>query len=307
RGRYYWNKGAREDLERSRGYFEQALEKDPRYAPAHAGLADYYSVLPFHTNARPDDVFPKARQAVEKALELDGSLAEAHGTLAYILAYYDWNWAGAEQEFQRSLALNPNDATQRHRYSRYLSSVGRVEEAFRELERARLLDPLDLVIKANVGVIHYFAGQYDQAIEELQKVLRDHPDFSTAHWGLGLAYEQKGSYQQALAELEIASKRRGPNALASLGHLYGLMERKQQANEILTELRTRARQENISGYQIALIHIGLGETKEAVGALQQAYRERSTLLGYLKMDPRLDPLRNDPGFQELLLRIGLAQ
>ena len=307
RGRYYWNKEARADLERAREYFEEALEKDPRYAPAYVGLADYYSVLPFYTNARPDDVFPKAKEAVAKALKLDGSLAEAHGTLAYILTYYEWNWAAADQDFQRALALNPNDSTQRHRYSRYLASVGRVEEALRELERARLLDPLDLVIKANVGVIHYFAGHYDQAIENLQNVLRDHPDFSTAHWGLGLAYEQKASYQQALSELEGASKSRGANALASLAHLYGAMGRKQQARDILTELKTRAGLQKVSGYQIALVHIGLGETESAMAALQQAYREHSTLLTYLKADPRFDPLRDDPGFQELLRRIGLPQ
>jgi serine/threonine protein kinase/tetratricopeptide (TPR) repeat protein len=307
RGRYYWNKEAREDLERAREYFEQAVQKDPRYAPAYAGLADYYSALPFYTNARADDVFPKAKEAVAKALELDGSLAEAHGTHAYILAYYDWNWTDADQAFKRSLALNPNDATQRHRYSRYLASLGRVEESLRELERARLLDPLDLVIKANVGVINYFARRYDQAIEDLQNILRDHPDFRTANWGLGLAYEQKASYQQALAELQKASARRAPNALASLGHLYGVMGRKQQAGEILTELKTRAREENISAYQFALVHIGMGETKEALDALQQAYRERSTLLGYLKMDPRFDPLRNDSRFQEIMTSIGLAQ
>ena len=307
RGRFYWNEGAREDIERARGYFEQALKKDPRYAPAYAGLADYYSVLPFYTNARPDDVFPRAKEAVAKALELDGSLAEAHGTLAYILTYYDWDWAAAEQEFKQSLALNPNDATQRHRYSRYLVSLGRSEEALKEIERARLLDPLDLVIKANVGVIHYFARQYDQAIEELQNVMRDNPDFATAKWGLALAYEQKGNYQQALPVMEKASTRRSPNALASLGHLCGVMGRKQQAKAILVELRTRAREENISGYQLALVHIGLGETEEALGALQRAYQERSTLLTYLKMDPRFDPLRNDPGFRDLLKRIGLAK
>ena len=121
RGRFYWNKDAREDLERARNYFEEALKKDPLYAPAHAGLADYYSVLPFYTNARPDDVFPKAKESVARALQIDNSLAEAHGTRAYILTYYDWNWAEAEVEFQQALALNPNDATLRHRYSRYLS------------------------------------------------------------------------------------------------------------------------------------------------------------------------------------------
>ena len=307
RGRFYWNKGAREDLEKARQYFEQALEKDPRYAPAYAGLADYYSVLPFYTNARPDDVFPKAKKAVTKALEFDSSLAEAHGTQAYILTYYDWDWAAAEREFQQALALNPNDATLHHRYSRYLSSLGRVEEALGEIERARLLDPNAPVIRANVGLIYYFARQNDRAIEELQKVLRDQPDFSTAHWGLGLAYEQKANYDQALPELQKAAVGRGPNALASLGHIYGLIGRKKEAREILSGLRTRAGQENVSEYQLALVHIGLGETEPAMEALQRAYREHSTLLCYLKMDPRFDRLHGDPQFQDLLRRMNFPQ
>jgi eukaryotic-like serine/threonine-protein kinase len=298
RGRYYWGKGEREDLETARKHFEEAIQKDPKYAPAYAGLADYYSVLPFYTNAHPDDVFPKAKENVTKALEFDSSLAEAHGTKAYISTYYDWDWQTAEQEFRQALSLNPNDGTLRHRYSRFLSSVGRNQEALVEIERARLLDPGDLVIKANVGVIYFFDRQYDRAIEELQKVLRDHPDFSTAHWGLGLAYAQKGNYSQALSEVEKAAQRRGANSLASLAQIYGLMGRKKEANDILVELKKRG--EGVSDYQIALVHIGLGEADEAVGALEQAYRERSTLITYLKMDPRLDPLRGNPKFQELL-------
>lgn len=307
RGRFHWSKGEREDLETARKYFEEALQKDPQFAPAYAGLADYYSVLPFYSNARPDDVFPKAKENVTKALQLDNSLAEAHGTKAYISTYYDWDWQTAQQEFQQALALNPNDGTIRHRYSRYLSSVGRVQEALAEIERARLLDPSDLVIKANVGVIYFFDRQYDKAIEELKKVLRDHPDFSTAHWGLGLAHAQRGNYDEALAELEKAAQRRGTNSLASLGHVYGLMGRKKEAGEILSELKKRSEQKDVSDYQIALVHIGLNETDAAMEALDQAYRERSTLMSYLKMDPRLDPLRSNPRFQELLRKMNFPQ
>ena len=294
RGRFYWNKDAREDLEGAREYFEQALEKDPRYAPAYAGLADYYNVLPLYTNARPDDVFPKAMEAVAKALELDSSLAEAHGTQAYILTYYDRDWAAAQREFQEALALNPNDATVHHRYSRYLSSLGRVEEALSEIERARLLDPNALVINANVGLIYYFGRQYDRAIEELQKVLHDHPDFSTAHWGLGLAYEQKGNYDQALPEFQKAAEHRGPNALASLGHIYGLNGQEKEAKEILSELSTRAGQENISEYQPAVVHIGLRETEAAMESLQRAYREHSTLFELRENGSTVGPPARQP-------------
>jgi len=303
RGRFYWSKGAREDLEKAKEYFELALAKDPRYAPAYAGLADYYSVLPFYGDAHPDEVFPKAKQAVAKALELDNSLAEAHGTQAYILTYYDWDWTAAQREFDQALALSPNDATLRHRYSRYLSSVGRIDEALAELERARLLDPSSLVIKANVGVIYYFARQYDRAIEELQKVLNAHPDFGTAQWGLALAHEQKGNYDQALAQLEKAASRRRANALASLGHLYGLIGRKEKAKEILEDLSARTGKDRVSPYQLALVHVGLGDKEAAMEALQRAYRERATLLSYLKMDPRLDPLRADPQFQDLMAKM----
>jgi len=307
RGRYYWNKGERDDLEKAARYFEQALEKDPRYAPAYAGLADYYSVLPFYTSSQPDEVFPKAKAAVAKALELDDALAEAHGALAYIRTYYDWDWAGAEREFRRALALNPNDATLRHRYSRYLASLGRIEEALIEIKRARELDPLSLVIKANVGVIYYFGRQYDQAIEELRKVLEERPDFSTAHWGLGLAYEQKGMREQSLAEFEkaVTLSGRGTNAMASLGHAYAIWGKKREARKVLDELQGRAKKTNLSAYQIALVHLGLGERKQVMDALEKAFQERSTLLVYLKMDPRFDPLRSDPRFEDLLRRIGL--
>ncbi len=306
-GRFYWNKDAREDLDRARDYFQQAIDKDPHYAPAYVGLADYYAVLPFYTNARPDDVFPKAKQAVAKALEYDSSLAEAHSTQAYILTYYDWDWAAAEKEFQQAITLNPNHATVRHRYSRYLSSLGRVEEALAELERARLLDPNDLVIKANRGMIYYFARQPDQAIEELKHVLRVHPDFRTAHWGLGLSYEQKGLYDLALPELQKAAERRSTNTLASLGHFYGVTGRKKEALEILTELTKRGEKEDVSDYQFALVHIGLGDSQAAMEALEQAYREHATLLSYLKMDPRFDPLRGNQRFQDLITRLNFPR
>ena len=307
RGRYYWNKGEPDDLEKARHHFQSALERDPLYAPAYAGLADYYSVLPFYTGARPDDVFPQAKAAVTKALELDESLSEAHGSLAYILTYYEWNWAGAGKEFERALELNPNDATLRHRYSRYLSSLGRVDEALTQMTRARELDPLSLIIKANVGVIRYFGRQYDQALEQMMSVLRESPNFSVAHWGLGLVYEQTNRNREALAEFEkaVAISHRGPNALASLGHAYAVNGNRDGARKVLGELKERAKKEPISAFQIALVDIGLGDKEAAFAALEEAYRERSTLLTYLKMDPRFDPLRSDPRFKDLLRRIGL--
>ncbi len=308
RGRYYWNSGEPQDLSKARDYFQQAMEKDPLYAPAYAGLADYYSMLPFYTSALPDEVFPKAKAAVSKALELDDSLAEAHASLAYILTYYDWKWSDAEREFQRALSLNPNDATVHHRYSRYLSSLGRIDDALSEIRKAQELDPLSPVIKANLGVIYYFGREYDLAIGQLRKVLEEHPDFSVAHWGMGLAYEQKGMSTEAIAELEKAdalSKHSSVNTLASLGHAYAIAGQRSKAQQILSELDTRSKQKPISRYQFALIFTGLGEKDRAFAALEMAFRERSTLLTYLKMDARFDPLRPDSRFADLLHRMGL--
>ena len=310
RGRYYWNSGNPQDLEKAHQYFQQAVDKDPLYAPAYAGLADYYSLLPFYTTARPDEVFPKAKAAASKALELDDSLAEAHASLAYIRTYYDWNWSDAEQEFQRALALNPNDATVHHRYSRYLSSLGRIDDALAEIKKAGELDPLSPLIKANIGVIYYFGQKYDLAIDQLSKVLQEYPNFSVAHWGMGLAYEQKAMPAEAIAEMEKAdalSKHGSTNTIASLGHAYAVAGQEAKARQILKELDIRSKSEPISNYQYALIFAGLGQKDRAFAALEKAFRERSTLLTYLKMDARFDSLRSDPRYAELVRRMGLPQ
>jgi eukaryotic-like serine/threonine-protein kinase len=323
RGRYHWNRrslGVRRidiqgkranesDLEKARGYFEEAIHIDPQYAPAYSGLADYYSVLPLYANSNPNDVFPKAKAAVAKALELDDSLAEAHASLAYIRTYYDWDWADAGREFQRALILNPNDATVHQLYSRYLSSLGRIDEALEEIRRAHLLDPLSMSIRANVGFIYYFGHQYDSAIGELQNILKENEKFWLAHWGLGLAYEQKGMMSNAITEFETAAvlSDRSANAIASLAHAYAIAGRRHEADTVLTELENRAKQSNISSYERALVFVGLGDKDRAFEELEKALRERSTLLGYLGMDPRLDPLRTDPRFQDFLREVGLPQ
>jgi len=309
RGRYYRNRSKPADIEKARGYFEEAIHDDPQYAPAYSGLADYYSVLPFYSNSSPDDVFPKAKAAVAKALELDDSLAEAHASLAYIRTYYDWDWVDAEREFQRALVLNPNDATVHRRYSRYLSSLGRIDAALEEIRRAQLLDPLATPIRANVGMIYYFGHQYDSAIEQLKNLVKEDQKSWVAHWGLGLAYEQKGLIPKAIMEFETSAKlsERSTNVIASLGHAYGIGGRRREAGVILGELEERAKQTNVSGYQIALVFAGLGDKDRSLEALEKAFREHSTLLTYLKMDPRFDPLRSKPRLRDLMRRVGLPQ
>ena len=309
RGKYYWDKGTSEDLKKSFDYFEQAIQLDPRYAAAYVGIANYYSVLPFYTNSKPDEVFPKAKAAVAQALELDDTLGGAHAAQAYIKTYYDWDWGSGEQEFRRALALDPNDADTHHMFSRFLSSLGRIDEALVEVKQARELDPMSLVIKANVGVVYYFGRRYDEAIQELRKIADEKSDFRIAHWGLGLVYEQKGLYDRAIAEFEKAGglEHGGANTISSLGHVYAVAGDRKSAHKALEKLGSSANAGPLAPYELAIVYAGLGEKDHALESLDKAREERSTLLTYLKMDPRFDNLHSDKRFQQLILTIGFPQ
>ena len=309
KGRYSHDKGNEEGLKLAFAYFQQALELDPQYAAAYAGLADSYAMLPFYTDTPPREAFPKAKAAATKALQLDDALAEAHASMAYVKTYFDWDWAAAEQEFKRTLELNPNHSAARHAYSRYLASLGRLTEARAELKRAQELDPLSLLVQANAGVISYFGRQYGEAMQELRKTNELDPHFPVPYWGMGLCYEQQGKYEEAIAQFQktIESSGRGANTIASLGHVFGLAARPVEAQKILLELKERSKQRYVSSYQFALVELGVGRTDQAIRELEAAFEERSTLLTYLKMDPRFDPLRSDPRFQDLLRRIGLPR
>jgi TolB-like protein/Tfp pilus assembly protein PilF len=309
RGRFYWNEGDPTDLEKARQNFERALELDPGYALAHAAMADYYSALPFYSTSRPDEVFPKAKAEVARALELDARLPEAHAALAYIRAYYDWDWRDAGKEFELALAGDANNANLQHRYSRYLSSVGRTDEALVHMQRARELDPLSLIIQANVGVIHYFGRQFDASLGQLQKLAAAEPEFPVAHWGMGLAREQMGDIEGALASFQRAAEltERGTNVLASMGHALAMSGKPAEARAILGELAARAKERYVPSYQVALVHAGLGDEERAFESLEKAFDERSTLLTYLKMDPRFDSLRADPRFKEMLRRLNFLE
>lgn len=198
-----------------------------------AGLADSYATLPFYSDTPPREAFPKAKAAATKALQLDEDLAEAHASMAYVKTYFDWDWAGAEQEFRRTLELNPNQAAVHHTYSRYLASLGRLTEARAELERAQELDPLSLLVQANAGVISYFGREYNQAIQELRKTNEADPHFPVPYWGFGMCYEQQGKYDEAIAQFQktIEVSGRGANTIASLGHAFGLAGRASEAQK----------------------------------------------------------------------------
>jgi TolB-like protein/Tfp pilus assembly protein PilF len=306
-GRYFWNQRTPEALAKASEHFEQAIKEDPRYAFAYAGLADYYNVLPFYRRVSPRNVFPRAKAAAEQALALDDGLAEAHASLAFVKAYYDWDWAGAEREFRRALELNPSYGAAHHSYSRLLAAMGRIDEATAEIRRAEQVEPISMVLKANTGMILFFGRRYDDAIQQLQETLELDSTFGVAHWGIGLAYEQKGMYPRAIAELEKAASlsQRDPNVLSSLGHAYAVAHRLPEAGHLVDELEKQSRQGYVSSYFFALIYAGRGEADRAVAALSQAAEERSTLLVYLRMDPRFAELHADPRFRALLRRLGL--
>lgn len=309
KGRYHLNSRSPEGLQNALDYFRQALTLDPANAAAYAGLAQYYSVLPFYTNTPAAEAFSKAKTAALRALELNPFLAEAHASLAYVLAYSEWDWTASERSYRRALTLQPSGADAHHALSRLLAVKGRIEEAMAEARRAFELDPLSLVAHANIGIIAYFGRDYDEAARRLKATLEIDPQFSTAHWGLGLVHEQQGHYPEAIAQFEKAMSiaGRGTNGLASLGHVLGLAGRRPEAEMILQELLERARSRPIWAYQVALVLVGLERNDEALDWLERTYQERSTLLSYIDRDPRLDPLRTSPRFTLLLERMRLTE
>jgi len=308
-GRYLWNKRTAAGLAKAFTYFRQAISKDSSYAAAYAGMADYYNVLPFYSRHSPAEVFPQAKAAALKALEIDETLAEAHAALAYITAYYDWDLHGAEREFQRALDLNPSNAAAHHSYSRLLAALGRVDEALAEIKRSEALDPVSPLLQANTAMILYFGGRYDQAIEQLHRTLELDSSYVVAQWGLGLAYEQKALYAPAITMMEkaAAGSARDANFLGSLGHVYAIAGRRRAARQIINELQEQSKRGYVSSYHVGLVYAGLGEDERAIAWLQKAAHERSTLLVYLRMDPRLATLRSDRRFQALTHQVGLPE
>ncbi len=306
KGRYFWNQRTEMGLRKGIEFFQQAIQLDPTNALAHSGLADSYTGLGYLSYMAPKDAFPQAKAAATRALELDPTLAEPHASLAYARLYYDWDWTGAEHEFQRALALNPNYATGHHWYSVYLTAMGRPQEALAEIERARHLDPLSLIVNTDVGFEAYYSGKYDQAISQLRSVLATNPNFPLAHFWLGRAYQQKAMYEQAVTEFQQAESvmRDWPVALAALGNVHGLSGKTREARSLLERMKSLSREKFVTSYGVALVYAGLGGTDQAFAWLEKAYGERSHWLVWLKLDPRVR-IRSDPRFADLVRRTGL--
>ena len=309
KGRYFWNKRTPEGLQKGIAYFEQATKEDPGYALAYAGLADSYALLGLYGILPPREAMPKAKQMAAKAFAIDSTLAEAHTSLGIVRTDYDWDWAEAEKEFQRALDLNPNNATSHHLYGWYLTTMGRFDEAMAHTKRAEELEPVSSIITTAVGWIFYSQGRYDEAIVAYGKALELDPTFGSAHYRLGEAYSQKGMNKEAIAEFQKALDLSAHSVirLASMGHAYAVSGDREGALRILKELKQRSGQEYLSPYYLALIHAGLGENRQALDWLEKAYDERSAVMVFLKVDPRFDRMRSDPGFANLLRRVGFAQ
>jgi len=309
KGRYYWNKRTQEAIEIGIRYFQQAIEKDPSYALAYAGLADCY-VIPAGP-LPPNEKMPKAKAAAQKALEIDDSLAEAHTSLGRVLATYDWDWPGAKKEFQRAIELNPRYSVAHQWYGGYWQAIGRFDESQTEKKRAQELDPLSSSINFDVGLTFYYTRQYDQAIGQLRKMMEMDPSFPPPQNILAAAYEQKGMYDEAIAGFQQAiTLSTGFNrsiSMAGLGHVYAVYGKKSAARKVLSELKQLSTQEYVPAWDFALIYAGLGENDQAFAWLDKAYDERSFNMTWLNNEPRWDSLRSDARYLDLVHRIGFRR
>jgi TolB-like protein/DNA-binding winged helix-turn-helix (wHTH) protein/Tfp pilus assembly protein PilF len=309
-GRYLWNKRTVPAIEESTRYFQEAIQKDPSYAQAYAGLADSYAVLgSWALEAMPpQQASSKARSAAIRALQLDNTSAEAHTALATISHIYDRDWPAAQREFHHALELNPSYSTAHQWYSQYLCHLGRFDECIVEAEKAHGLDPSNLVAAAHVGLCLYWAQRHREAITPIRKLLEFEPDFRLGRRFLGQAYEQDQNYSQAVTELRRAAElsQTAPVDLAALGHAYAVSGQRAEALAVLQKFEQLAKKSYVSNYDTALVTLGLGQTDRALELLDSAIQEQSTWIAHLKVDPRLDPLRSNPRFTALLSRAGFA-
>ncbi|PYJ73534.1 MAG: hypothetical protein DME72_05610 [Verrucomicrobia bacterium] len=306
KGRFFWNKRTGPDLRKAIAYFNQAIAKDPNYALAYAGLADAYVLLPPYGAASALESFPQAEAAAKKALELDDALAEAHTSLAQVLVSYDFDFEGSTREFERAITLNPNYATAHHWYgSGPPLSLGEFDRAIAELKRAQQLDPLSLIINADLGSGFVTARRYDDAIAQLRKTIEMDPHFYYAHWNLGEALELKGQLREAFAEYKKAAELNDdPLVLSLVAQAEAKLGQRDDARKILKQLEQLATRRYVGNYAFALVHIALGEKEKAIEDLEHAYRDRvGPDIALLKVDPMLDPLRGDPRFEALIAKI----
>lgn len=304
KGRYFWNRRTEADFRKAIGYFRQAIAADPDYALAHSGLADCYSLLSVWGGGPPRETLDEARAAARRAVASRDAPGEAYASAAFVQWIFDWDWDGADRAFRRALALSPNYATASQWYAYYLASRGRFDEAIVQIRRAQELDPLSVSIATDVGEIHGWAGRYDEAIPQLKAALEMEPNFAVAHNMLGIVLLKKGRTKEAIGELEEAVRLDGsPRMLTTLGHAYGVANRRVDARAVETRLKALSRSRYISPFSLALVSAGLGEDDRAFALLERAYEERSDNMAILRAYPLLERLRSDRRFGELLARV----
>jgi eukaryotic-like serine/threonine-protein kinase len=311
KGRYHANQATAAELKKGIEYFQQAIDKDPGYALAYAGLADSYSALGVGWQyLPPSDTLPKAKAAAMKALQLDDTLAEAHAALAFA-AFFDWDWPSAEREFNRAIELNPNSALSHNRYAEYLETTGRFDESMAEAQRAQELDPLSPEIVSRLGLVYLCTRRYDESIAQFQKALDLYPNAAVIRASLAWAYAMKRMYPQALAEYDkIADQDKAVAAenqfaASGLGWVYAVSGRRADALKIAQEFRDLSSHAYVDFYLLATIYAGLGEEDEAFRLLEKGYEQHSASMPYLTIDSFWYSMRSDPRYADLLRRIGL--
>jgi TolB-like protein/DNA-binding winged helix-turn-helix (wHTH) protein/Tfp pilus assembly protein PilF len=303
-GRFYWNQRNVPALERAIVHLRQATQLDPNYALAYAGLADAYCSLGVIGDVAAAEVFPKARIAAEKALALDNSLAEAHTSLAYVKFSYDWDWNGAEAEFKRAIALNPNYATAHQWYGQFLRLMGREEEAIVEGQKSLDLDPMSLIINVEAGLPYHYLQRYDEALRHYRKALEVDPNFALAHHDIGWVLEAQAKYSEAIEEFERAVQISDVAALwSSLGHAYGMAGRRQDAIRVLHRLADLRKEHYVSPHYDAVVYLGLGDFDKAMDMYERSYEERCWAMVWFRIGHNLKPLRGTPRFEKLLLKM----
>ncbi len=309
KGRFYWNKRRAEDLEKAMDYLHQAIDKDPNYALAYAGLASTYVVYPEYSGRPAGEYLPKAKDAANKALKLDGTLAEAHAVLGLIRQQYEYDWEGAEREYKRAIELNPNYPTAYHWYRLCLTSQGRFDEALVEIERAQALDPLSMVINTNLALSYKYLRQYDRAIDQGKKILEFDPNFPLVRTILGFIYAEQVKYDDAIAEFQKVRvlAPNDPSGISGLGYTYARAGRKDDALQMLDRLIELSKQNYSMAVQIAQIFAGLGEKDTAFEWLNRGHDERNRWMEDLKVSFVWENLRSDPRYHELLKKIGLEK
>jgi TolB-like protein/DNA-binding winged helix-turn-helix (wHTH) protein/Flp pilus assembly protein TadD len=307
KGRYFWNKRTADGLRVALAYFNQAIEEDPNYAQAYSGLADTHALLGDWQYAvmTPKQAYPKAKAAALKAVELDSALGEAHNSLAFVLDGFDWDLDSGGKEFRRAIELNPGYATAHHWYAWHLALLGRYNEAIAEMRKAESLDPLSLIINADLAELLILAHSYDESMRQSQKTIEMDPNFAMAHNQLGQAYLQQHVYKEAVAELQKAVQLSAgsPTCIANLARAYALSGQRSEAVKLLSDLKTSSTPGYSHASEIAAIYVSLGDRDEAMNWLEKGYAERFNP-GVL-IRPGFDPLRSDPRFQNLVHRVGL--